>query len=195
MIRKAYPADKTAVSEILSRAFADNLSVLYIAGNGEDSKQKIKWLMDYAFEVCYRYGEVLVTEDFKGCALILYPELKKTDFTSLTLDLSLIWNCVGIMGIGKVLSREGKIKAMQLPGKSAYLWFIGVDPAFQRNGLGTLLMDKVVEISEAAGRFVMLETSTERNLPWYIRSGFSVYGTIDLGYLLYFLNRPTELQP
>lgn len=69
----------------------------------------------------------------------------------------------------------------------AYLWFIGVDPLYQRSGIGSRLLKEVIADAGAKGLPIYLETSTERNLPWYQRFGFRIYDELHLTYVLYFL--------
>lgn len=73
-----------------------------------------------------------------------------------------------------------------------YLWFIGVDPDFQNTGIGSILLDELVEDSKFKKRPIYLETSTLKNLPWYKKFGFNIYHEADLSYKLFFLNRELD---
>jgi ribosomal protein S18 acetylase RimI-like enzyme len=186
-MRSAKRTDKLLITDLLSAAFNDNLSVNYIVPQDEKRKQRIRALMDYSFEVCYRFGKVWLSEDRKACALVLYPHQKKTTLTSIWLDIKLILKAVGFGGIKKTLDREAKIKAKQPKEPMAYLWFIGVSPLYQHQGTGGRLLKQVIADAEQQGLPVYLETSTERNLPWYEQHGFTEYDTLDLSYILHFL--------
>jgi GNAT superfamily N-acetyltransferase len=72
----------------------------------------------------------------------------------------------------------------------AYRWFIGVDPKYQKFGLGKRLMEEVIIHCSSDHRPIYLETSTMENLTWYKKFGFVVYDTLELSYKLYFLKRP-----
>lgn len=190
-IRNANPGDKAVVTDMLARSFADNLSVQFIAGNGTNKQRKILALMGYAFEMCQLFGEVLVTEDLSGCALVIYPERKKATLKSVMLDLGLIFNCMGLAKVAKVLKRESRVHDLQAEGHNAYVWFIGVDPAHQYQGIGTVLLEKVMAVAAKYSRNVLLETSTLKNIRWYKSFGFCTYATLDLGYKLFFLKNET----
>ncbi|EHQ25477.1 GNAT family N-acetyltransferase [Mucilaginibacter paludis] len=177
--------DKGLVTELLTAAFNDNLSVNYIVRQDDKREERIRALMDYSFEVCYRFGEVWLSEDRKACALVLFPHQKRITFASVWLDIKLTLKAVGISGIKKVLNRKAKIKAKQPNEPMSYLWFIGVSPLYQHQGTGGRLLKEV--LGHATGLPVYLETSTERNLPWYEKHCFAVYDTLDLGYILHFL--------
>lgn len=186
---KAVPTDKPLVINILGQAFKNNKSVKFIVGAGLTSKKRIDALMDYSFELCSLFGEIWLSDDRRGCALILYPHLKRFSFKSIYLDIKLIIRAIGIEGIFKVLNRESQIKRIQPKESAIYLWFIGVDPAVQHRGTGTKLLKEVLVIAENQGFPVYLETSTISNLPWYKSLGFKIYDQLVLDYTLFFLKR------
>lgn len=186
-MRKATKKDKRLVIDLLTRSFQDNKSVNYIILNDHQYIRRIAALMDYSFEVCMRYGEVFLSEDNKGCALLLYPHQKKTSLFSIWLDVKLIFSAIGFSRIGKALARENKIKTIQPKLPMTYLWFIGVCPLYQHRHTGSALLQQVIDYSKGLGLPVYLETSTEFNLPWYKKHGFIIYDTLDLGYELHFL--------
>jgi len=186
MIKANYD-DKKLVIDILTKSFESNKSVNYIVKQDINRIRRIKALMDYSFEVCYEFGEVFLSDDKKACALVLFPDQKRTTLKSMLLDLKLIFACVGISNIGKALSRESKIKQLQPKEPMFYIWFIGVDPAYQNSGIGSKLLNELLEESKRKQRRVFLETSTAKNIPWYQRFGFKIYDELDLSYKLVFL--------
>lgn len=188
MIKANYD-DKPLVVDILSKSFGNNQSVNYIANSRKNGTNRIRYLMDYSFEVCHQFGEIYLSDDRHAVALILYPETKKTNFSSVLLDVKLILNCIGVSNIGKALKRESSIKKLQPQKPMNYLWFIGVDPQEQGNGIGSQLMKEVIDHSEKMKKPIYLETSTLSNLPWYEKFGFKIYDELNLSYKLYFLNR------
>lgn len=186
---KANRNDKKLIIHLLTSAFKDNQSVNYIVRNDHKRMERIAALMDYSFEMCLSFGEVWLSDDRKACALILYPQEKKTTLNAVLLDLKLIIKAIGISGIKKALDRESKIKAKQPREPMTYLWFIGVEPSEQGKGIGSKLLQEVITHAETRQLPVYLETSTVKNLPWYERHGFKVYEQLALTYTLYFLKR------
>jgi ribosomal protein S18 acetylase RimI-like enzyme len=179
--------DKTLVIDILSKSFDDNKSVNYIIIQDRKRKQRLKKLMSYSFDLCYRYGKVFISNDRKACALIILPEKKKTTLYSIYLDLNLIFCCIGLRNIKKVMNRESKIKQLKLKGNIYYLWFIGVYPNEQHKGIGTNLLNELIKDANIEHQTICLETSTLKNIPWYQQFGFSIYNELNLGYQLFFL--------
>ncbi len=188
MIKATYD-DKSVVLDILTKSFDTNQSVNYIVKQDENRAQRVRALMDYSFEVCYLFGDVYLSNDKKACALILYPDKKKTTIKSILLDVKLILSCVGIGNVKKALTRESKIKKLQPNEPMYYIWFIGVDPAYQNSGIGTELLNEVIQDSAHKKRSIYLETSTLKNIPWYKKFGFDVYNELDLSYKLFFLKK------
>jgi len=186
-MKRADHSDKSLIVDILTSSFDSNQSVNYIVKQDNRRVDRIKSLMDYSFEICYKYGEVFVSDDHDACALVLYPDKKKTTLKTIWLDIKLILKSIGIGNINKALSRETKIKQKQLKEKMYYLWFIGVRPEVQNTGVGTKLLNEIIEHSKKKNRPISLETSTVKNLPWYEKYGFKQYDQLNLGYTLYFL--------
>jgi len=189
---KATSQDKSLVVRLLAESFQENKSVNYIVRQDDGKFNRIRALMDYSFEMCFQFGEVWLSEDDKACALILFPHQKRTSIRSIWLDIKLVFSAIGLSGLLKALDREGKIKAKQPKIDMAYLWFIGVDPVFHHEGIGSKLIKEIISESDAKQLPVYLETSTVKNLPWYKALGFQIYNQLELNYTLFFLKRGPE---
>lgn len=188
MVRAVYQ-DKKKIVDILTSSFDDNKSVNYVINQDKKRVQRIRSLMDYSFEVCYRFGDVFLSDDKNGCALIVLPDKKKTNLKSILLDIKLITSCIGISNVNKAMARESKIKKLHPKELMYYLWFIGVDPNKQNKGIGSSLLNEIIKEGTSKKRNIYLETSTVRNIPWYEKFGFKLYNKLDLGYQLFFLKR------
>ena len=188
-MKKANYHDKNLVVDILTKSFETNQSVNYIVKQDKKRIKRISALMNYSFEVCYTFGDVFLSDEEKACALVLYPDKKNTTFKSILLDLKLVFSCIGLGNIKKALARESKIRQLQPKCIMSYLWFIGVYPQCQNQGIGNKLLDNVIKDSYKKQRSVYLETSTLKNLPWYKKFGFQIYNQLDLTYKLFFLRK------
>jgi hypothetical protein len=191
-MKNANYKDKSLVADILTKSFDTNQSVNYIAKQDGKRLKRINALMKYSFEVCYMFGDVFLSNDKKACALVLYPDKKKTTLKSILLDIKLILSCIGVENIKKALTRESKIKQLQPKELMYYLWFIGVDTEHQNEGIGSILLDEIINDSKNKQRPIYLETSTLKNLPWYKKFGFQVYNKLELSYKLFFLKRELD---
>jgi hypothetical protein len=179
--------DKSAVVDILTKSFELNKSVNYIVNQDRDKLKRLQLLMEYSFYICQQSGDIFLSDNRKGCALLLYPDKKKASLRSIFWDLKLALFSVGLRNIPKTLRREAEIKKRHPNRPFAYLWFIGVQPSAQGMGVGSSLLNQVLKHAADQNRDVFLETSTLANLPWYEKFGFQTYDELDLGYKLFFL--------
>ena len=185
----ASKAHKAIVVDILSQSFDDNPSINFIAKRGRKRKGRIRYLMDYCFDMCMLRGDIFLTEDLQGCAMIIHSERKVGLIKTAMLDIKLILNTIGIFRIGKILNREKLIKAHQPKNQFYYLWFIGVYTDGQGRGIGSKLLDEIFLYYQNHQRPFYLETSVVSNLPWYKKYGFEIINEIDIGYKLYQMQR------
>ena len=62
-----------------------------------------------------------------------------------------------------------------------YLPFMGVDPNFQGQGIGSSLLKHVLDICDSKKEIAYLEASSTRNMYFYQRHGFEVLGSFKVG--------------
>jgi ribosomal protein S18 acetylase RimI-like enzyme len=187
----AAPQDKPLVVQILCDAFDANKSINYIVKQDGQRKERIRRLMEYSYAMAQQFGEVLLSEDKKACALILYPERKRITPGVVLRDVLLLFSVIGISRIGKVMEKENKTKANHPVGPILHLWFLGVAPSAQGRGAGKKLLGRILHKSTELHRPVYLETSMTENLGFYKKMGFEVYNKIDISYTIYLLRRNT----
>lgn len=188
-MRRGDKKDKQLVIQILSQAFDDNKSVNYVVKQDGRRVERIKTLVEYSFNVCNAFGEVWISDDEQACALILFPDKKRTSLRTLIWDAKLAFSSIGIDRVNAVLKREAMIKSNHPKEPIAYLWFIGVNPLRQNKGIGTAFIKEVIERCGKEKRPIYLETSVERNLPFYGKFGFEIYHSFDLTYKLFQLRK------
>jgi len=87
------------------------------------------------------------------------------------------------------MRREAIIKKLHPKTPFCYLWFIGTAPDVQRKGIGSALLETLLDQCDQQSLPVYLETSVERNVPWYKKWGFTVYQELDLTYQLHCMKR------
>lgn len=183
--------DKKLVTEILVSSFDDNKSVNHLLPQDNRRHERLQKFMEYSFDVCHHFGDVFLSDDRKGCALILLPDKKRTNVQSILFDVKFIFQSIGLSNVKKAISRESEIKKHHPEGLLYYLWFIGVDKQEQNKGIGSKLLTEVIDEGRKQNRTVCLETSTVKNLPWYQKFGFEIYKELDFGYTLYCMKLPS----
>jgi len=188
MINATY-SDKDIVVEILTEAFDENKSFNSVIKQDHKRSIRIKKVFEYYFDICLKYGRIFLSDDKKGCAIIMYPDARKLTFRGILMDLELLF-LLGIRSVRQGFSRESKIKAIHPPGGAIYyLLFIGVYNEFQNQGIGSKLLKEIIEDSKASARDIYLETYLEKNLSLYKKHGFKVYNQLDFGFPIYCLKR------
>lgn len=176
---------KDKIVDILSKSFDDNQSINFIVKQDRKRRERIRYLMDYCFEVCMIKGQIFLSEDHSCCALILFPKRKLKLLQIIWLDINLAIRSIGFSRIGRVMKREKLIKENHPKSDFCYLWFIGVDPLSQGRGKGTALLSDILQHCDEKSQNVYLETSVLKNLPWYEKHGFEIINEIDIGYKLF----------
>lgn len=188
-MRKATTADKNVILDILTRSFDDNKSVNDVVKQDQNRVDRIEKLMEYSFYLCHEFGEVWISDDQQACALVLFPDTKRASFFTFMWDLKLALSVIGLDRINMILKREKMIKANHPRTPIAYLWFLGVNPELQGQGVGSALLGQLIKECESKNRPIYLETSMTRNLPFYKKFGFEIFCSVQLTYTLYQLRR------
>jgi|APTNR8051073442_1049403.scaffolds.fasta_scaffold00018_179 ribosomal protein S18 acetylase RimI-like enzyme len=188
-MKRADINQKSLVVDILSKSFDDNRSVNYVVKQDSKRQARIRRLMDYSFDICNAFGDVWMADDDQACALVLYPDKKRSTLNAILWDAKLALSVIGLTRVSQVLSRESKIKFFHPKGRFTYLWFIGVTPELQNKGKGSQLLQEIISESESQGRPIYLETSVDRNINWYQKFDFEIFQTLDLTYTLFMLRR------
>jgi GNAT superfamily N-acetyltransferase len=185
--------DKDLIVRILTEAFLENKSVNYLIPNDKRRIDRIRSLMEYSINVCADAGKVLISDNNKAVALISFPEQKKTTLKGILWEAALVLKGIGIGNISKAMNREKAISANYPIGQNIYyLWFLGVATESQGKGIGTQFIKEIIDDARKLARPIYLETSTERNLPFYERVGFEKYNVMDFGYKLYLIKNKID---
>ena len=87
---------------------------------------------------------------------------------------------------------DSKLEAAHPAGRHAFLHTLGIDPAHQRSGAGTALIESLIARHGDGETPIHLTTANPENLPYYRRFGFEVIGkaTLPRGVPLWSLLRP-----
>ncbi|MGB5980294.1 MAG: GNAT family N-acetyltransferase [Cyclobacteriaceae bacterium] len=188
-MRQATPTDRPFVIKTIAAAFHDNKSTNYVIKQDSQTPVRLRRLVGYCYNMCRRFGDVWMSDDGKACALVMLPHRQKTTAQTIGWDIKLATGAIGITRVGKMMARESAIKKNHPMQPFAYLWYIGVDPQQQGRGSGSSLLSGIIDHYAKQDLPLYLETSMERNLPWYTKHGFEAYHHIDFGFTLHMLRR------
>ena len=186
-MKKATYQDREKAVDILCQAFIDVLipnSINFVVNKSRNRHKRLKALMEFQFDLSMLDGNVFLSDDYKGC--ILY--LNKTEFSlkKLLLEIKLLFTCIGLSNMLKVLKREKLLKSFHPKENFVHLWLMAVIPNEQGKGIGTKLLNESLQLYK--GQLIYIETTTAENRAFYTQNGFIIFHeTFELDYPLYFL--------
>lgn len=175
MRRKSY----REAAQVLARAFMDE-PVSQRVYRGLAAEQQLKNLrLDFSGElgVCIRRGEPLEVRrnGVIAAAAAIYPPgrypLGWLDERIIQMTTIFGYSRYDLAAWQGWLEEVGKLHP-QTP--HYYLEYLGVEPAWQGQGLGSRLLEELTRRADARGVGCYLETATRRNVPLYQRFGFEV---------------------
>ncbi|WP_158250531.1 GNAT family N-acetyltransferase [Aquimarina sp. I32.4] len=144
--------------------------------------------MEYQFDVALRFGEIWLSDDKRGCILLLFPEKRKQSLSLFLWEIKLAFYCIGLRNVPKVLKRESQLKKKHPKVPFIHFWLMAVTPESQSKGIGQKLLLEVLEKYKNSAKPFYLETTTINNLQFYTKNGFKLFDhTRSLNYPLYFL--------
>jgi ribosomal protein S18 acetylase RimI-like enzyme len=123
------------------------------------------------------HGTAHYYEGFCGVALWLSPGTAP-DEASL---VKVIEDTIADERKGAMFSIFEQMDALHLREAHWYLPLIGVDPAHQRRGIGSALLNHVLNVCDAQKVSAYLEATNSRNVGLYERHGFEAVGRIQAG--------------
>ena len=166
-------------AKVLGKAFVDEPVSVAVYRNFSPLERARALTVDFSVElaVCVRKGyPIQVCDDgMVFGAAVIYPPgsypLPKLD-QWMFLIRSLLLN--GWYDIRSWMSWLDETDKDHPTAAHYYLEYIGVEPAYQGKGFGSILMEHLVEKADLAGVGCYLENAYPRNVPFYQRFGFQV---------------------
>ena len=172
-VRRLAPADQQPVARMLARAFDDDPLAVYIF-----PAQRVRAQGLYSFfAVQLRHmflaaGQSYVSEDLASAALWVPPGRGPIGPAAALRLLPLVRH-TGLRTV-RTLRLLAAVDARHPRVPHWYLGVLGTDPPRQGQGLGSAVVGPVLERCDAEGLPAYLESSKERNVPFYRRHGFEV---------------------
>lgn len=164
----------------LSRAFFDDPVMAFLFRGEERRTRRIELLFSAFLHGHYlRQGSVWTAAGNVGSALWAPPGHAILSPIEI---LSQAHRMVGAFGtaIPRALRTLSVIERDHPTEPHWYLGVLGTDPASQGHGVGGALLGPILERCDAEGTPAYLESSKDRNVPFYRRFGFEVTGEIHL---------------
>ena len=166
-----------AFANMLSRAFYSDPFYNYIMPDGEKRMVQLEWWFRILLRYALKYGDIYYTEDNRGVAFWLGPQKPITDDIRIfSMGLILYPFKIGFRNFIRALNVSGQWdkEHKKMPKKHYYLMVIGVEPEFQGQGIGSLLMKKGLKKADDEKLECFLETVTEDDVRFYRKFQFEV---------------------
>jgi ribosomal protein S18 acetylase RimI-like enzyme len=200
MVRPIGSADLPSAVGTMARAFHDDPVMTWIFPDEAMRLRRLPPFFASAIRGNMRQGntEVMVTgQQVLGCAIWLAPGTWRPPLRRQLVALpSVILRLRSRLGVAS--TTYGALLAAHPQRPHWYLSGIGTDPPVQGTGVGSALMRSRLARCDAAREPAYLESSKERNVPFYERHGFRVTRelTIPGGGATFWLmwRKPQEIQ-
>lgn len=173
-VRAAGETDIPGITQALVRSFHDDPVMSFLFRSDDGRRRKLKALFDAELDRALRKakGKVHTTcgDDRLGAAIWFAPDQWRTGGTELLGQVGLLFR----LGLEtpRALGVLGRMEKIHPREPHWYLAVLGTDPDHQGKGVGSSLLAPVLAECDEEGIPCYLESSKERNVPFYRRHGF-----------------------
>ena len=173
-------AELNPAVDTLVQAFTDDPYFKVIFGQINPSLDLICQYFKAIIKYAQCYGEIYAdSEDLKGLAIWLpsdFQQFKMNDLFSCGVLFDIL--NLGVQPIQRlyyfVQENNLYIKQLPLPRKFSYLFYLGIKPQYQGQGLGRQLVSGFIKILDRKKMSCLLQTNIKRNTEFYLKFGFEL---------------------
>ncbi len=180
-VRKATTEDVSRLASALALAFYEDPVMQWVLPNQLRRLRQLERSFNAIFlkRLCLPHDETYTTEGIVGGALWLPPgkwQLGLLDNLRLLPYMAAFWG----RSLPRALRSLSYLDSRHPHDPHYYLFILGVEPGSQGRGIGTSLMQPILERCNRERMPAYLEATTPRNRELYARNGFEVVGEIEL---------------
>jgi ribosomal protein S18 acetylase RimI-like enzyme len=182
-VRRALATDIPKLAAVLARAFDADPFINWFVLQDLRRSQRFAATFDVILRRMSKdLNETFTTTSLDGCAIWKRPSEHALGFVE---ELSLLPAFARVMGwralprFSRLLECAQRLHERLAPLPHYYLFMLGVDPAAQRRGIGSQLLEPVLARCDAEQKVSYLETARGENVPFYARHGFQVAHVLD----------------
>ncbi len=171
--RRAAHDELGALASTLALAFDDDPLTMWLFPDAAARRRKLPAFFRALLRGSFPFGEVYTAADGRAAAIWNPPGTFPMGwFADAKLGL-LTARLVGLR-IGTVAGGLLYFQSHHPKERHWYLQMLGTTPEWQGHGAGSAIIAPVLEHCDRRGERVYLESSKERNIPFYARHGFEV---------------------
>ncbi len=183
-IRLATKDEIPALAGMLTRAFARDPFISYLAGDASQRDQRMQagWTAILRFASA-RLSDTWTTDDQAGVAIWVPPGRKASTLLEGVRLMPALGRLAGwrrLSTVSEAVTTLERRRHHHCPQPHFYLSALGVEPERQGQGIGTALMRPILERCDADNRPAYLETAGIRNVQLYQRHRFEVVEELTL---------------
>jgi ribosomal protein S18 acetylase RimI-like enzyme len=176
-IRSASRSDERAVTDVITLAFATDPMARWSLRDATTYLAVMPDLVRAFGGAAFDLDSADVSDDFGGAALWLPPGTEP-DMEALDRIVKANADPAILPDVDALFEQMAHYHPTEAHW---YLPLIGIDPARQNQGIGSALMRHALDRCDRDGVAAYLESSNPRNIPLYLRHGFEILGTIQIG--------------
>ncbi len=153
-----------------------------VSGEASTKREAMLMYMDYSMVEAETYGELFIPDTHtRGVSVWSKPidirrdsekKVRKNSFILVNMGQNSLDMYVEIIDFMSLKASE------IIPPESWYLSIVGLKPSFQGQGLGSTLINQVLEKTDSLNLSTYLETFTLRNMSFYERLGYKSIASI-----------------
>ena len=178
-VRPALPAERRSVLEVIGRAFHDDPVTCHLFP--KEHKRTIRWarFSGLAIKSMGDTAHVLTTDSVQGAAVWQLPNEGRPG--ALT-NCGIAFRFLMLAGLGaRRAMRLGDLTSAHRPSEPHYyLGVLGTDPDQQSKGIGSALIQPVLDRCDKERMPAYLESSKKKNLSFYQKHGFEVIDELQI---------------
>jgi GNAT superfamily N-acetyltransferase len=174
-VQRATKDDIPDLVEMLVRAFVDDPVASFMFCREQKRARALATFFSIQLRQDYlNHGEVWTTADRSGAAIWGPPSKARPGLRELLHVFPLLRELLPPGHMREALKALFVVESHRPKMPHWYLATLGTEPSLQGRGVGTALLAPVLERADANGEPAYLESSKERNVPFYARFGFEV---------------------
>lgn len=178
--RKATAGDVPKLAEALTKAFEDDPVFDWLIPSGAKNRmERFKKFFAYDLHHFMKHDEIYTTDDLVGAAIWAPPGKWKQGGMDIVRGLPTFLSVLRGR-LPTVLQGLSLIEKRHAKEPHYYLAVLGTEPDYQGKGVGSATMGPILERCDLEGIGAYLESSKERNVPYYRRHGFEVTEEVTL---------------
>ena len=179
LVREARDGERRSVLEVLGRAFNDDPVATFLFSKDRTRVQKWARFSGIAIDSMGEAAQILTTDTVEGAAVWQRPSEAEIGGLSRFRNTMRFLALAGF-GVGRAKRLGDMVSAHRPSEPHYYLAALGTDPHHQGRGIGSALIQPVLDRCDKERIPAYLESSKERNLPFYQRHGFEVVEALEI---------------